>query len=294
MNRTLVSFGGAIGAGVVLIWICVAQGDKFTTALGAAPLWVLGIAVVLQILALGVRTEAWHVCVCAAGGTVPRRRLYHAAGVGYVVMAVNGHLAVAARITALRRSAPRESPRVPALMAAEVPILALEAVLAAIFSFTLVGPLDLPWWLPLVAFAVTASLTAGLYALARRRGGLLRGLAVLRSLDGRRRVVVLVLVAVGAQIARNWLMLHSTGIPVSLLDSIAVLIAIVTLTQLPVGPSVGAAATVLILGGHGVAAVAAAGVLLTATGIAGALSFAVWALADRIWGPVTPACARPS
>ena len=75
------SFGGAIGAGVVLIGICVAQGDKFTAALGAAPLWVLGIAVALQILALGVRTEAWHVCVCAAGGTVPRRRLYRAAGV---------------------------------------------------------------------------------------------------------------------------------------------------------------------------------------------------------------------
>ena len=287
-KRTLVSFGGAIGAGGVLIAICVAQGDKFTAALGAAPLWVLGIAVALQIVALGVRTEAWHVCVCAAGGTVPRRRLYRAAGVGYVVMAVNGHLAVAARITALRRSAPRDSPRVPALMAAEVPILALEAVLAAIFSFTLVGPLDLPWWLPLVAFAVTASLTAGLYALARRgrarAGSLLSGLAVLGSLDGRRQVILLVLVAVGAQIARNWLMLHSTGIPVSLLDSIAVLIAIVTLTQLPVGPSVGAAATVLILGGHGVAAVAAAGVLLTATGIAGALSFAGWALADRIWG----------
>jgi hypothetical protein len=268
----------------VLIAVCVAQGDKFTAALGAAPLWVLGIAVALQILALGVRTEAWHVCVRAAGGTVSRRRLYRAAGVGYVVMAVNGHLAVAARIAALRRSAPRESPRVPALIAAEVPILSLEAVLAAIFSFTLVGPLDLPWWLPLVAFAVTASLTAGLYALARRRGGLFSGLAVLRSLDGRRQVILLVLVAVGAQIARNWLMLQSTGIPVSLLDSIAVLIAIVTLTQLPVGPSVGAAATVLILGGHGIAAVAAAGVLLTATGIAGALSFAGWALIDRIWG----------
>ena len=284
MNRTLVSYGGAIAAGGVLIGVCVAQGDKFTAALSAAPLWVLGIAVALQILALGVRTEAWHVCVCAAGGTVPRRRLYRAAGVGYVVMAVNGHLAIAARIAALRRSAPRDSPRVPALMAAEVPILALEAVLAAIFSFTLVGPLALPWWLPLVAFAVTASLTAGLYALARRRGGLFTGLAVLRSLDGRRQVILLVLVAVGAQIARNWLMLQSTGIPVSLLDSIAVLIAIVTLAQLPVGPSVGAAATVLILGGHGIAAVAAAGVLLTATGIAGALSFAAWALIDRIWG----------
>ena len=60
----------------------------------------------------------------------------------------------------------------------------------------------------------------------------------------------------------------------SLFDSIAVLIAMVTISQLPLGPSVGAAATVLILGAHGVATVAAAGVLLTATGTAGALCFA--------------------
>jgi hypothetical protein len=69
-------------------------------------------------------------------------------------------------------------------------------------------------------------------------------------------------------------------VPVSLLDSIAVLIAMVTLSQLPFGPSVGAAATVLILGAHGTAIVAAAGVLLTATGTAGALCFAAWAAGD--------------
>jgi hypothetical protein len=71
-------------------------------------------------------------------------------------------------------------------------------------------------------------------------------------------------------------------VPVSLLDSIAVLIAMVTLSQLPFGPSVGAAATVLILGTHGTAIVAAAGVLLTATGTAGALCFAVWAASDLL------------
>jgi len=40
---------------------------------------------------------------------------------------------------------------------------------------------------------------------------------------------------------------------------------------------------VLILGSDGVAAVAAAGVLLTATGIVGGLTFAGWAGADRLW-----------
>jgi hypothetical protein len=63
-------------------------------------------------------------------------------------------------------------------------------------------------------------------------------------------------------------------------DAIAVLIAVVTLGQLPFGLSVGAAASVLILGPQGVAAAAAAGVLLTATGTAGGLLFASWGALD--------------
>ena len=50
------------------------------------------------------------------------------------------------------------------------------------------------------------------------------------------------------QILRNWLLLHAVGVDASFFDAIAVLIAVVTLGQLPVGPAVGAAAAVLILG----------------------------------------------
>jgi hypothetical protein len=57
---------------------------------------------------------------------------------------------------------------------------------------------------------------------------------------------------------------------------------------LPVGPSVGAAAAVLILGAEGVAGVSAAGVMLTATGTAGALAYAAWAYADRRWRRPAP------
>ena len=56
----------------------------------------------------------------------------------------------------------------------------------------------------------------------------------------------------------------------------------VTLSQLPVGPGVGAAAAVLILGRNGVAAAAAAGVLMTVTGTIGGLGFAAWAGADHV------------
>ena len=172
----------------------------------------------------------------------------------------------------------------PAMIAAEVPILTIEAVLAALTSFTLVGPLGLPWWLPLVLLAVAVGLTFALRnAAGRWRKGFWSGLAVLRSMHGRRRVVALVFLAVFAQIARNWLMLNAVGVDASVFDAIAVLIAMVTLSQLPVGPSVGAAAVVVILGANGVALAAAAGVLLTATGTAGALVYAAWAATDRLW-----------
>jgi hypothetical protein len=57
---------------------------------------------------------------------------------------------------------------------------------------------------------------------------------------------------------------------------------------------VGAASAVLILGSDGVAATAAAGVLLTATGSLGGFCFAAWAGADRIWAGWHERLARPS
>jgi hypothetical protein len=173
---------------------------------------------------------------------------------------------------------------VPTLVASEFPILAVEAMLAAGASFTLVAPLGVPWWLPLIALAVIGAVSAGLRRLALKKGReLWRGLAVLRSLGGGSRVVGFVLIAVVAQILRNWILLRAVGVDASLLDATAVLIALVTLGQLPVGPTVGAAAAVLILGHDGVAAAAAGGLLLTVTGTIGGLCFVVWAGADRLW-----------
>ena len=88
--------------------------------------------------------------------------------------------------------------------------------------------------------------------------------------------------ATGAQVVRNMVVLHGLGVGISAWDAIALLIASAALGLLPVGPTLGAATAVLILGANGVAVVAAAGALLTATGAAGALMFAVWALADRL------------
>ena len=83
----------------------------------------------------------------------------------------------------------------PTLIAAEFPILAVEATLAALTSFTLVEPLGLPWWLPLVGLVVVGALSVGLRHVAAWERELWKGLTVLRRLRGGSRVVGFVLVA---------------------------------------------------------------------------------------------------
>jgi uncharacterized membrane protein YbhN (UPF0104 family) len=273
-----------VAATAVLVLALAGKSDEFSTALRSASVPVLLAAIALQLVALLARTEAWRICVNAAGGTADRRRLYRASSMGFVGSLVNAQVGVAARIAALRRSAPADSPRVAPLIGAELPIMAIEATLGALASFTLIAPLGLPWWAPLIALAVTLLVSTGLRSLALRSGrGVIRGLAVLREYDQHAAILAIVLVAVFAQIGRNWLLLNVVGVSASPLDATALLIAQITLSQLPLGPATGAAATVLILGPHGVAAAAAAGVLLTATGTAGGLVFAAWALSDRLW-----------
>jgi uncharacterized membrane protein YbhN (UPF0104 family) len=301
-RRIFVSMLGALAVAAVLGFVLARRRGQFTAALHAAPISLLALAALLQILALLARSEAWNVCVRSAGGTVTRRVLFRAAGVGYLASLVNGSAGMAVRIASLRRIAPQRVPRVPALVAAEVPIIAVEVALAAIFSFTLIAPLGVPWWAPVTAVVVTVGAVAGLRRVSERnQSGLWAGLAVLRT-RGRGRMIAFTLVAVGAQVARNWLMLHAIGVNVSVFDAMALLIAMFTLGQLPIGPSIGPAAAVLILGAHGIAATAAAGVLLTVTGVAGSLSYAAWAITDQIVAgrakaqpePVTPLAVTPT
>jgi uncharacterized membrane protein YbhN (UPF0104 family) len=283
-HRAPIAVVASLATAGILGLVLAGRRDEFVAAISEAAIWLLVLTALLQVVALLARSEAWHLTIEAAGGTVERRILYRASSMQVLGSVINGQLGVAARIAALRRSSPTVSPQVPTLIAAEFPILAIEAMLAALTSFTLVAPLGLPWWLPLVGLAVIVIASAGLRHLALNEGRKLwSGLAVLRSLQGGSRVIGLVLVAVFAQVLRNWLLLHAVGVDASLFDAIAVLIAVVTLGQLPVGPSVGAAAAVLILGSDGVAAAAAAGVLMTVTGTIGGLLFAGWAGADRLW-----------
>ena len=283
-RRVALTVVGSVATIAALAWALAGRRDEFAEALSGPAIWVLAVTVLGQIVALLARSEAWHLCIEAAGGTVPRRILYRASAMQVLGGVLYAQLGVAARIAALRRSSPAVSPQVPTLIAAEFPILAVEAMWGALCSFTLVGPLGLPWWAPLIGLAAVAIASKVLHVLALPTGReLWRGLAVVRSLSYGSRVVGFVMIAVLAQIMRNWILLHAVGVDASFFDAIAVLIAVATLAQLPIGPGAGAAAAVLILGREGVAAAAAAGVLMTVTGTLGGLVFAAWAGGDMLW-----------
>ena len=274
-----------IGSVVVACALVVGLWGKrqdFVDAFGSAPAAVLLASIALQIIWLIARSEAWHVCVAAAGGRVDRRRLYRAASVGYLGNQFNSNFGLGVRIAALRRSAPDHSPPASVLIAAELPIVVIEIGLAALLSFTLISPLGVPWWVPLVALTVATVAIGGAGRFVRyRREGFWQGLDVLRGLSSRNVIIGLVMFATAAQVARNMVVLKGLGVDISVFDAVALLIASAAVGLLPVGPTLGAATAVLILGSNGVAVVAAAGALLTATGAAGALGFAAWALADR-------------
>jgi uncharacterized membrane protein YbhN (UPF0104 family) len=285
---TVTVTGSLIVAGALGLGLWGKRGD-FVAALGLAPLWILAAAMALHVVWLVARSEAWHVCVGAAGGRVSRRRLYRAASLGYLGNTFNGQFGLAVRIAALRRSAPVDCPGPSVLIAAELPIVVVEISLAALTSFTLVGPLGFPWWVPLLCFGLGLTVIAALTRVARdRRDGFWKGLAVMRGLQGRSSIIGLVVFAVCAQIARNWLVLQGIGVDGSVFDATALLIGVAVIGLLPVGPGLGAAAAVVILGANGVAATAAAGALLTATGAVGALCFASWALMDRLRPTAAP------
>ena len=278
-----VSIAFAIAVTVALVAGLYGKRDAFVSSLDAASAWVLAGAAAMQVVWLIARSEAWHVCVDAAGGSCGRRPLYRAAAVGYLGNLLNSNFGLALRIAELRRTVPEQAPRAGVLVAAEMPIVVIEIALAALCSFTLVSPLGVPWWAPLIALASGVAVVSALSRLARRkREGFWNGLAVLRGLRHRNTIIALTVFAVSAQVFRNWLVLRGVGVDISVFDSMALLIATAALGLLPVGPGLGVATTVLILGSNGVAVSAAAGALLTATGAVGAIAFAAWALGDRL------------
>lgn len=282
--RTPLTAVFALGVMAAMAVVLAGHRDEFLAAMEGIPYWTLLCATGLHGAALVARSEAFAVCVKAAGGTMRRRLAFQVAAMGFAANIVTTSLGLAVRIAALRRFAPERSPGAGTLLAAEVPVVGLQFAFGCLMSFTLIGPLGLPWWTALIVAAGAIALVWVLRYLARHHDhGLWRGLAALRSPRDRARVSGCVAIVIGCEVVRNLLLLQAVGLHPSLLDAVAMLIGAGLLGVLPIGPGTGAGAAMLIFGATGVAPAAAAGILLTATGVVADLLYASWGAGDMLW-----------
>jgi hypothetical protein len=74
-RRGLIAVVGSLATAVILVFLLAGRGDEFEAALSAASTSVLVATVLLQVVGLLARSEAWHLTIQAAGGTVERRVL---------------------------------------------------------------------------------------------------------------------------------------------------------------------------------------------------------------------------
>jgi uncharacterized membrane protein YbhN (UPF0104 family) len=274
-----------LAAGLIAAMLAALASHRqaFSDAIGGVAYATLLLAAALHVVSVVARSEAWTASVHAAGGTLCRRASYQIASLGFAANVLSPSLGTAVRIWALRTKAADQAPSAPALVAAEVPVLAIQAVATALMSVSLVGPLGAPWWTPLVVLAAAAAALLILSRAARRDRGAWCGLAALRAGGARLRISASVAVIAVCETTRNLLVLHAVGLPAGPLDAMALLVGAGLLGTLPIGPGSSAGAAMLIFGAAGVGPAAAAGVLLTATGFAADVGYAAWGAGDMLW-----------
>jgi uncharacterized membrane protein YbhN (UPF0104 family) len=92
--------------------------DAFIDALDAASFGVLAASTLMQVIWVIARSEAWYVCVDAAGGDCGRRPLYRADAVGYLGNLLNPSVGVASTGRILRSKGVAQTAAAGALLTA--------------------------------------------------------------------------------------------------------------------------------------------------------------------------------
>lgn len=256
--------------------VCAGHADDLGHALANVAIWVFAAGVAVHLGVLAVRTEAWRVTLAATGTTPPRPAVHRASAIGFLAGIVEGHAALPARMTVARRIAPAETPPMREMMLSDVPVYGLEAcILVTLLPLAAARGIGLPAWTAALAIVAAPGSVLGLRLLHQRFAShrLAGGLAVLGRPDLRGRLLLLAAAVVALTFVRIWIILAATGLPAGPDDAAVVYVAVTIIGQLPLGPATGPAATLAVTSGSGVADAAAAGLVISATSIAGVLGY---------------------
>ncbi len=278
-RRRALSFVAVVSALGLLAAVCITRRHDLERALDAVPPGAFAVLVVLHVLTLVCRSEAWRLTLHAVDGVWLARDAVHGANAAaFLAGSLESHTAMPARIALLGRLTSR-APRPGQIAVADVPIFLLEVCGTAILlaaCAAAAGPW--PWWsAPLALVIAAGALWGGRVCLSRygERAPITRGLAVLA--DRRLRLVLVGVVSaitlLGA--ARVLVALWACGLGHGAGDVAIVFAALGFFGLLPLGPSASPGATLAVAGGAGVGAALAAGLCISASSIAAVLVYAL-------------------
>jgi hypothetical protein len=271
----------------LVVWFLGSHWGDVENAVSRMPILLLAAAVLLQLVVIVARLEAWRVCLKGAGYDIGRGLIYGAGSIAFPIAIFNMQLGTGIRLLALRKIAPDKAPPLATMCAAEVPVWGAEAVIGAVLLLAAAQALGLPLWIPLLAFVVGIIIVKMLMQAEKKFDHhLFQGLRVLSDSSQRPALFGFAAIILSAQVARIWILLIAAGLAASPFDASAVLIGQGLLSQLPIGPTGPSGASVLVFGSEGLAKAAAAGLTLTVTEFIAGIGFlggAAALLAPRLW-----------
>jgi len=279
-GRLVLTVTASVGATAAVVALVASNATDVGEALALATFEQIAALVVLHLVALVLRAEAWGLCLAAAGAPIERRRLHATSSLRFLAdTTVPTYIGAWVRIAILRKLGGRKAPTIGQMITADGTLLLVEAFITVGLLVACSILAGLSWYWPLLFAALTSAALLGVYALRRR----FAGQAWVRAFDvlshSRHRVVLtaVLVVVLTIQPIRFWIALQAVGLDANALESFLTFVWTSVINALPVGPgpaSVGA--TVSVFGRDGVGAAAASGLVLAASAFVAAGAYSMW------------------
>ena len=281
--RLIVTIVGPLVVVGVLIYLIASHGDEIARAVRRTSPAELVLITALALVTLVARTEAVVACLNAMGGRPTRVDIHASNSLTFLAALINHYVSSIVRGALMQRIDRERSPTIPQMVMVDTSTTLIEGLIVAVLVVVSAGALGLDWWVPVLIVLGGVVAMAIAYEVRRRYAhiSIFRGLDVLAHSRQRAVVGVLMLLVIGAQVLRTYLVLKSVGLSPTLLQAVATFVAAGLLSSLFVGPGAGTAAGPLLVFGHNhLAAATAAGLELSVTTFVAGIIYAL------VGGPV--------
>jgi hypothetical protein len=279
-GRVALTVTASVGATAAVVALVASNATDVGQALALATFEQVAALVVLHLLALVLRAEAWGLCLTAAGAPIERRKLHATSSLRFLAdTTVPTYIGAWVRIAILRKLDGKKAPTVGQMITADGTLLLVETFITVGLLIACSVLAGLSWYWPLLFAGLAALALLGVIVLRRR----FEGRAWVRAFDvlshSRHRVVLtgMLVVVLTIQPIRFWIALQAVGLDANALESLLTFVWTSAINALPVGPgpaSVGA--TVSVFGRDGVGAAAASGLVLAASAFVAAGAYSMW------------------